>query len=113
MTSEEKLWDSLKAEIEKETFELDSSLGSEIDELYENVRTNSKSSTLHDIQDLKANSKSPSLNDKEELERKKRELWREEEEDARRLAENPSRRKTLTASLTRAPSSVTRSQIIL
>ncbi|XP_016350402.1 GTPase IMAP family member 7-like [Sinocyclocheilus anshuiensis] len=51
--------------------------------------------------------------EKEELEKKKRELWREEEEDARRLAENPPRRKTLKAGLTRAPSSVTRSQIIL
>ncbi|KAL0198311.1 hypothetical protein M9458_006851, partial [Cirrhinus mrigala] len=50
--------------------------------------------------------------DQEELERKKRELWRVEEEDARRLAENQPRRKTLT-NLTRAPSHVTRSQIIL
>ncbi|KAK2916023.1 hypothetical protein Q8A67_000397 [Cirrhinus molitorella] len=49
--------------------------------------------------------------DKEELERKKRELWREEEEDARRLAENPPRRKI--SNLTRAPSHVTRSQILL
>ncbi|XP_051744569.1 GTPase IMAP family member 7 [Ctenopharyngodon idella] len=62
MTSDEKLWDSLKAEIEKETFELESSLSSEIDELYENVRTNSKSPTLKDTQDSKAISKSPSLN---------------------------------------------------
>ncbi|XP_018956313.1 GTPase IMAP family member 4-like isoform X1 [Cyprinus carpio] len=68
MTSDEKLWDSLKAEIEKEAFELDSSLGSEIDELYENVRTHSKSPTLHDSQDLKANSKSPSLNAEAEAE---------------------------------------------
>ncbi|XP_016369687.1 GTPase IMAP family member 4-like isoform X1 [Sinocyclocheilus rhinocerous] len=58
MTSEENQW----AETEKETFELDSSLGSEIDELYENVRANSKSPTLQDIQDLKEYSKSPSLN---------------------------------------------------
>ncbi|XP_056122611.1 GTPase IMAP family member 4-like [Rhinichthys klamathensis goyatoka] len=62
MASDEKLWESLKAEIEKETFELNSSLNSEIDELYENVRTNSMSPTLQDIQDLKENSKSPSLN---------------------------------------------------
>ncbi|XP_077069928.1 GTPase IMAP family member 7-like isoform X1 [Siphateles boraxobius] len=47
------------AELDKETFELDSSLSSETDELYENVRTDSVSPTL---QDLKTNSKSPSLN---------------------------------------------------
>ncbi|XP_052394706.1 GTPase IMAP family member 7-like isoform X1 [Carassius gibelio] len=41
MTSEESQW----TETEKETYELDSSLGSEIDELYENVRANSKSPT--------------------------------------------------------------------
>ncbi|XP_056308599.1 GTPase IMAP family member 7 [Danio aesculapii] len=47
MTSDEKLWDSLKTEVEKEsTFELDSSLSSEIDELYENVRINSRSPIL-------------------------------------------------------------------
>ncbi|XP_026063652.1 GTPase IMAP family member 4-like [Carassius auratus] len=68
MTSEEMLWDSLKAEIEKEAFELDSSLGSEIDELYENVRANSKSPTLYDIQDLKAIPKSPSLKAEAEAE---------------------------------------------
>ncbi|XP_059413207.1 GTPase IMAP family member 7 isoform X1 [Carassius carassius] len=44
--------------------------------------------------------------DREELERKKRELRREEEEDARRLAENPPRRKTLAVNLTRAPSTI-------
>ncbi|XP_077069929.1 GTPase IMAP family member 7-like isoform X2 [Siphateles boraxobius] len=46
MASDEKLWDSLMAELDKETFELDSSLSSETDELYENVRTDSVSPTL-------------------------------------------------------------------
>ncbi|XP_067316173.1 GTPase IMAP family member 7 isoform X2 [Pseudorasbora parva] len=48
MATDEKQWDSLKTEIEKENFELDSSLSSEIDELYENVRTNLKSPTLQE-----------------------------------------------------------------
>lgn len=48
----------------------------------------------------------------EELERMKRQLWREEEEDARKLAEGPQRRKSLSVNLITTPSSVTKSQTI-
>ncbi|KAI7803501.1 GTPase IMAP family member 9-like [Triplophysa rosa] len=48
----------------------------------------------------------------EELERIKRELWREEEEDARKLAEGPQRRRSLSVNRTTTPSSVTKSQTI-
>nr|XP_021330465.1 GTPase IMAP family member 4-like [Danio rerio] len=44
-----------------------------------------------------------------ELERKKCELWREEEEDARRRAEKPQKSRSMTLNLSRTPASVTKS----
>ncbi|TRZ03853.1 hypothetical protein DNTS_018836 [Danionella cerebrum] len=49
-------------------------------------------------------------NCEEDFEKKKMEVWREEEEDARSIAENPQRRKTV--NLTRTPGHLTKSQII-